>query len=273
MGVWNGNEFVNLAGRKKYSFGFNRILKLRYKKAHEEAGIKIKNIVTSYAIYPKSYYSAVANIGFEKDIDFVFIGMIGKNNNVCVNRTWLFPFARVFFTDKSYFKDTTNPLDYKSNGVYDRTLEGGGFIPRKYADAEACKFDTSYFKILARSKFSLCPAGDCPWSMRFYEAIMCKSIPIVKYKWETWRSYEESKLDYKFYLADAKEFIYREDWAEHNYALFMKYHTLESINIKCHTEGCGYIVNSDKKNNNGQYCCRRCRLNKSHGPKCERKKI
>ncbi len=29
------------------------------------------------------------------------------------------------------------------------------------------------------SRFALCPAGDAPWSMRFFEAIMCRSIPIV----------------------------------------------------------------------------------------------
>jgi hypothetical protein len=216
MGIWNGNEFINLARRKKGGGGFNRILALRYKKSYEEAGINIKKINTKYAIYPKSYYSAVANIGFKKDIDFTFIGMIGQHNNVSVNRGWLSPFASSFFTEKSYFKDTMNPQNYISKGTFDYTLEGNGFIPRINSGGEACKFDESYFTILARSKFCLCPSGDCPWSMRFYEAIMCKSIPIVKYKWETWRSNAESKLDYKFYLADDKEFIYREDWAEHN---------------------------------------------------------
>jgi len=272
MGVWSGNEFINLCKRKKYGIGFNRILLLRYKKAYEEVGINIMNkntIDKSYAIYPKSYYSAVANIGFEKDIDFTFIGMIGSNNPVSVNRLWLSPFAREFFTDKSYFKDTTNPKNYISNGVYDHTLEGNGFVPRKYADAEACKFDEVYFKILARSKFCLCPAGDCPWSMRFYEAIMCKAIPIVKYKWESCRSDAESKLDYKFYLADEKEFIYREDWAEHNYALFMKYHTLEYFISKCKNKNCNYLSHSSM--NIGQYCCYICRnRNNGHGPNCQK---
>ena len=39
---------------------------------------------------------------------------------------------------------------------------------------------------------------------------------------------KESKLGYKFYLASDKEFVYRSDWAEHNYNLFMKYHTLDN---------------------------------------------
>jgi hypothetical protein len=39
----------------------------------------------------------------------------------------------------------------------------------------------------------------------------------------------ESKLDYKYYLVNDKEFIYREDCVEHNYAIFLKYHTLENV--------------------------------------------
>ena len=271
MGVWKDNEFVNLLGRKNDEHGFNRILSLRYKKSYAEVGIRIKRkpIDYRYAIYPKSYYSAVANIGFIKNIDFAFIGMIGQDNPVAVNRVWLSAFAREFFTNKSYFKDTMNPENYIVKGDFDHTREGDGFIPRIHRDTEACKFDEPYFKILSRSKFTLCPAGDCPWSMRFYEAIMCKSIPIVKYKWESWRSYAESKLDYKFYLADDKEFIYREDWAEHNYAIFMKYHTLH---YKCNKVGCNYLAHSSM--NVASYCCFRCKnRNNGHGPFCEKRVI
>jgi hypothetical protein len=272
MGVWEGDEFIiSSLKRKNGAYGFNRILLLRYKKAYTEIGINIKTIDDNYAIYPKSYYTSIAKLGYEKDIDFTFIGIIGKDNPVALNRVWVSAFVDDFITDKSYFKDTMNPENYLVKGTFDYTIEGGGFVPRFHRGKKACKFDRTYFSILSRSKFCLCPAGDCPWSMRFYEAIMCKSIPIVKYKWETWRSYAESKLDYKFYLADDKEFIYREDWAEHNYALFMKYHTLESINIKCNTDGCNFLVHSNIKNNNGLYCCKRCKFDKLHGLKCQKK--
>jgi hypothetical protein len=82
---------------------------------------------------------------------------------------------------------------------------------------------------MCQSKFCLCPAGDSPWSMRFYEALLCKTIPIVNEIKETYRTTEESKLGYKFYLVSDTEFIYRSDWAEHNYNLFMKYHTLDKL--------------------------------------------
>ena len=32
-----------------------------------------------------------------------------------------------------------------------------------------------YFETMTQSKFVLCPAGDAPWSFRFYETIMCHS--------------------------------------------------------------------------------------------------
>ena len=89
--------------------------------------------------------------------------------------------------------------------------------------------DKNYFDVMCKSKFCLCPAGDDLWSMRFYEALMCKCIPIVNNEKETYRSDPESKLGYKFYLTSDKEFIYREDWVEHNYNLFLKYHTLEFL--------------------------------------------
>lgn len=87
-------------------------------------------------------------------------------------------------------------------------------------------FDTQYFQQLANSKFTLCPAGDNFWSMRFYEALMCKSIPIVHTPEETYRSNAESELDYRYYLSTDAH-IYREDWVAHNYELFLRYHTLE----------------------------------------------
>jgi hypothetical protein len=41
-------------------------------------------------------------------------------------------------------------------------------------------WDEEYFKLLSQSQFVLCPKGDCVWSYRFYEAILCGAIPIVE---------------------------------------------------------------------------------------------
>lgn len=112
-------------------------------------------------------------------------------------------------------------------GNYDHTLSENGFVPREVSISKRNFFDKKYFDNLSQSKFCLCPGGDAIWSMRFYECLMCKCIPIVNIVKETYRSKEESKLDYKYYLSSDKEFVYREDWVEHNYKIFLQYHTLE----------------------------------------------
>lgn len=114
---------------------------------------------------------------------------------------------------------------YKSKGNYDYTIKKCGFVPKEQPIAKRNQFDKDYFTKLSESKFTLCPAGDNIWSMRFYEALMCKSIPIVNNKNETFRSKAESELNYKYYLA-TEQHVYREDWVEHNHRIFLKYHTL-----------------------------------------------
>jgi len=40
--------------------------------------------------------------------------------------------------------------------------------------------------------------------------------------------------------------------------------------IKCKREACAYSINSDKNNNNGQFCCNLCKSHGTHGQFCER---
>jgi len=50
----------------------------------------------------------------------------------------------------------------------------------KQVQYRVVKENMYYFEKMCQSKFILCPAGDEPWSFRFYETLMCKSIPIVE---------------------------------------------------------------------------------------------
>jgi len=112
-------------------------------------------------------------------------------------------------------------------GPWDKTWEPHNHLVPKMAKLEnKNNFDDAYFSAMMRAKFAPCPGGDGPWSMRFYEALMCRAIPIVSWPRESYRSVEESQLDYKYYLADDGPFVYRKDWAAHNYELFLKHHTL-----------------------------------------------
>jgi hypothetical protein len=253
---------------------FTIILKERFIKALSEKNItnvKIENIPQTYAIFPRSFYN---NIKDEtKTIDFNFHGSIGQNKYQAINRAWVFDFISKYFTKDSFFVNTILKENHIPIGIFDHSDKFGSltWITTKVRAI----YDPNYFSTLRKSKFCLCPAGDYPWSIRFYEALMCKAIPIVKYSWETWRSLEESKLDYKFYFADDKEFIYNEDWAEHNYALFMKYHTLdgntgETTNkVKCARKECVFLKHSQNIGD-GRYCCKACKTSGAHGPRCER---
>ena len=175
-------------------------------------------------------------------------------------RKWIIGFAQKHFTDNSVFKRTGGDKDieeigfeWKNNGkIWDYTDDEDKEVKKlrdlnidmelskvmyakisEYSERNLEKnkyyfpgMSFDYLFYLCKSKFSLCPAGDMPWSVRFYESIMCKSIPIVKKESECYRTLQESLLDYKYYLYDEIDFEYRQDWADHNFQIFLKYHSL-----------------------------------------------
>ena len=207
---------------------FSPKLQLWYVESHKEKNIEIKKIDYSYAIYPKRFYKNI-NTNNEKSIDFLFIGGLYTDVATFNNRKWIIPFIKKFFNNNSYlqFTDKKTKKNYKILGNYDYTLRRNGMVPKELPIEIKNTFDKNYFNNMSKSKFCLCPAGDSMYSMRFYEALMCKTIPIVDTIEETYRSKDESELDYKFYVTSSPTFIYRKDWVEHNYNLFIEYHTLE----------------------------------------------
>jgi hypothetical protein len=207
-----------------------RLQIIRYKQAYIEKGLPIPDPIShDYAIFPKELYKRIDDIKVEKTIDYCFIGQKNSVIEQEISRKWVEDFADRYFGPHSYLQYNREDSSYVSKSIYDYTNKVLGFVPRYYSDYRCTYFDQSYFENMKKSNFCLCPAGDAPWSMRFLDAIVCRSIPIVKEKYETWRSHAESKLDYKFYYADDCEFIYREDWVQHNYDIFMRYHTLAYI--------------------------------------------
>lgn len=238
---------------------FNTTLKKYYIDAYTEENISYEPMNQSYAIFPKSLYKTVDNMQKEKTQDYCFIG---KSKNEY--QKWIFPFINKYFNKNSYlqFTDHLTNNDYTVMGDFDYTL-----VRKNNTDI----FNNSYYSEMKKSKFCLCPADDdISWSTLFYEALMCKCIPIVSNMTETYRSIPELKLNYKYYLS-TDTFVYREDWAEYNYALFLKYHTLHSTLpvTKCNTLNCNYLVHTNPQNNGGTHCCRLCKTNGTHGPYCE----
>lgn len=186
-------------------------------------------------IYPRSFVEGVRKLSHEKRYRYNFVGLVFRPD-VFPYRKWLLDFARRHFGPDCYFCATSleGCEGYEPLGVFDHTLENQEngsprFIPRDHAPESRHRFDEGYFTILAQSRFTLCPRGDSPWSMRFFEAIMCKSIPVVEDPLHSGRNELERRIGYKFYTLGSRspeEHRYRPEWAEFNYERFLRFQTL-----------------------------------------------
>ena len=75
-------------------------------------------------------------------------------------------------------------------------------------------WDEEYWELLSRSRFVLCPSGDCIWSYRFFESILCGAMPIVEkpcdaYEGFVYKTMEESYAD-MVWDAELAEYNYRQ---------------------------------------------------------------
>lgn len=145
-------------------------------------------IPLTYPIYILHYTNTLSK---EKYLDYNFIGTITRK------REWV----------KKY---TNNSIIVESS--YGRNIH------KKY------EIDKDYYNTISKSKFTLTPTGDCFWSYRLFEAIMCLSIPILENN-----SNDIYIKDY-FYFYDNDDHIYDKDKAIENYNKFIKSkHFLKNI--------------------------------------------
>ena len=201
----------------------------------EEAIIekKLQNITAtsspSLAIFSKKYYNDLNELNHTKKYDFCFIGSI---NSCRERRQWVIDFAKKNFTNNSIFINTDNNPNWELLGSFDYSKLNLGFSPKSQPDSQSKKVqyrivkdNIEYFEKMCQSKFVLCPAGDAPWSFRFYEVLMCKSIPIVESWHHTYRTKEESQLNYKYMLnTNIEDTINYDDYINENIIIFEKYH-------------------------------------------------
>jgi len=218
-----------------------------YNLALQESGLPAENVSSYGCNVPKVPYTWVEQIqamDHTKKHTFNFVG--GHQWSLDLQdgglhwpqfdaRNWVLDFAKANFSDDDYMKLTDidagyTPMaawDHSSLDSFDSRLAHGtdGKEDEEYEQT----FDRSYFEVMAASNFTLCPGGDMPWSMRFYEAIAAGSIPIIAkpmfdlsapHLWALW------DIPYKYYLLDSgDELVYRQDWVDYNYDLFVKYQT------------------------------------------------
>jgi hypothetical protein len=205
---------------------------------HMEEALEEKNLNPSsatncppFAIFSKKYYNEINELDHTKIYDYCFIGSINSNYE---ERRWVIKFAKKYFTSNSIFINTDKNPNWEPLGSFDYSNMNIGFNPKimpnnqsKKVQYRVIKENIEYFEKMCQSKFVLCPAGDAPWSFRFYEVLMCKSIPIVKSWHHTYRTKEEANIKYKYILYKniEKEIEYGE-YVDGNTEIFKKYHLL-----------------------------------------------
>jgi hypothetical protein len=187
------------------------------------------------AIFSKKYYNEINELNHTKIYDYCFIGSINSSPE---NRKWVVEFAKKKFTSNSIFVNTDvnsgkNP-NWQLLGPFDYSKCNWGYSPKEQPDSQSekvqyrvVKENVEYFETMCQSKYVLCPKGDASWSFRFYEVLMCNTIPIVESWHDTYRTKEESKIKYKYVLLDDVETeIAYDDYVKINARLFEKYHLL-----------------------------------------------
>ena len=184
------------------------------------------------AIFSKKYYNDINELNHQKIYDYCFIGSI---NSCYEKRKWVIDFAKNNFTNNSIFINTDDNPKWELLGSFDYSKLNLGFCPKSQPDNQSkknqyriVKDNLEYFEKMCQSKFVLCPRGDAPWSFRFYEVLMCKSIPIVESWHHTYRTKEEANINYKYILyqniENIKNDINYDDYINENTNIFENYH-------------------------------------------------
>jgi hypothetical protein len=203
---------------------------LLYNQTYEEEGLAVPDVDERVdpvrILYPRSFVDAVNEMPGDKRYDYSFLGSLYRPE-LFPHREWVLDFARRRFTDRSYLLLSEAPPEHERLGPFDHTGEAEEqvWVPKEVPWLERGFFNHAYFQVLRQSEFVLCPAGDLPWSNRFWEAIMCRAIPIVADPAHAGRHDHERSIGYRMYLRD-EEHVYDEDLVEENYQLFLRHQTL-----------------------------------------------
>jgi len=224
----------------------------------EEAGLKPENVTDWGWTVPKLPMTWIERVTKLNHTKLYGTSFVGRAENLNPRRERAIVFVHQNFGEDDYFKATdTGLVDYSPIGTFDHTLEQttwNQLEEENMSGSYGVYFDEDYFQVMASSNFTLCPGGDRPNSLRFYEAIMAGSIPVIfnhasdmssncginawelvdpelhanLEAYETWPCWSAAVNDigYKYYELDAGDKpVYREDWVRENLELFLRYQT------------------------------------------------
>lgn len=138
-------------------------------------------------IFPEGRISTVREFSRRKTQDYIFRGVISSG------REWLEEYPNV------------------------RESKYGRNPKTKY------ELDIDYFEGLSASRFGLAPVGGCPWSYRFFEAIMCDAVPIIG------QADHDIFASHFHFQRDGEEHHYSYEHCQKNYQVFVEKHTLRGI--------------------------------------------
>ena len=199
----------------------------------------------AFVKFPRAWYdrvrAAASGAAARPRRRFVFIGASWLGDaKASAARGWAIAFARDHFSEHDYFALT----DLKSNasgratpwqrlGAFDHSATHAGVFPKAHKSGDPAKyaFDAAYYGLLGSADATLCPAGDMPWSMRFYEAIMARSIPVLRTRDDQYYSDAERALPFHVLYeqelrAAGGRVPFDASKADENLALFEKFHLL-----------------------------------------------
>jgi len=211
--------------------GWARWAYVLWRQALKEENFTWANETSFYARqmvkFPRSWVGQLRRISHRhKRHDFNFVGRPGKN------RDWAMDFAQANFSSHDVF-EFTGPevqkwVNYKRRGPWDWTMRNGPHSVTRAVSSREYGFDLQYFQTMCFSNFTLCPAGDHPYAMRFIDAIAAGSIPVVRSVTKDVDSPYSmlTSIPFHYYaLEDGVKPVFRQDWVDENTELFIKYCT------------------------------------------------
>lgn len=170
-----------------------------------------------------------------RDIDFSFLGLVTEDRRGTLNQ-WLkqskvrkrisgIDMLATRFSRKFGIRIlpaiTIDASQSQAKVIIKDSLNGRG-APQKF-------WDEDYYDLMLRTKFSLCPNGDFIWTYRFFEAIMCGSIPVIEDNVPAYQDY------FCYRMADPiSDFKWSSEVVERNFELCKKQLTInkDELNVE-----------------------------------------
>lgn len=169
--------------------------------SHPEPYIKIGDVTRPLLFSNGVFERCQQKWKVDRDLDFVFQGYITPKRSPILEE----------FTKRIQHMYPDRKVHVSSSTI-------GRAFPTK-------AWDDEYWEMLGRSKFIICPDGDFTWTYRFFEAVMCKAIPVVENSCAIYEGFE-------FFTMTSKDYSYSEDMAVHNLSKAKEMLLIESDKLK-----------------------------------------